>query len=63
MKNQYEQNSDESLGHRSPDPKEVQRRAYQLYLDRGRKPGRELEDWIQAEHELKQREQPTPVRN
>jgi DUF2934 family protein len=63
MKNDHEQNRDESLGHRRPDAKEVQRRAYQLYLDRGRKPGRELDDWIKAERELNEREQSTTVRN
>jgi len=27
-------------------------RAYELYLARGAQPGRELEDWLQAEREL-----------
>jgi NADPH:quinone reductase-like Zn-dependent oxidoreductase len=31
---------------------EIRRRAYELYLARGAQPGRELEDWLQAEHEL-----------
>jgi HSP20 family molecular chaperone IbpA len=30
----------------------VARRAYEKYLDRGGKPGGELEDWLSAEHEL-----------
>ena len=32
---------------------EIRRRAYEIYLERGGLPGRELEDWLQAEGELK----------
>ena len=28
------------------------RRAYEIYLERGEQPGRELDDWLQAEREL-----------
>jgi len=31
---------------------EIRRRAYELYLARGSQPGREREDWLQAEREL-----------
>ena len=31
---------------------EIRGRAYELYLTRGAQPGRELEDWLQAEREL-----------
>jgi hypothetical protein len=31
----------------------IRRRAYQIYMKRGRRPGRELNDWLQAEYELK----------
>jgi len=31
---------------------EIRRRAYEIYLERGGLPGRELEDWLQAEYEL-----------
>jgi hypothetical protein len=31
---------------------EIRNRAYELYLQRGRQPGYELEDWLQAEREL-----------
>jgi hypothetical protein len=31
---------------------EIRSRAYELYLARGAQPGRELEDWLQAEREL-----------
>ena len=32
--------------------KEIKRRAYEIYLERGEEPGRDLEDWLQAEREL-----------
>ncbi len=31
----------------------IRRRAYQLYLARGEKPGGALRDWLQAEKELR----------
>jgi Protein of unknown function (DUF2934) len=31
---------------------EIRRRAYEIYRERGEQPGRELEDWLQAEREL-----------
>ena len=35
----------------APD-EEIRRRAYEIYLERGEQPGRELDDWLQAEREL-----------
>jgi hypothetical protein len=32
---------------------EIRRRAYEIYLERSEQPGRELDDWLQAERELK----------
>ena len=32
---------------------EIRRLAYEIYLERGEQPGHELDDWLQAEHELK----------
>jgi Protein of unknown function (DUF2934) len=32
---------------------EIRRRAYEIYLERGGQPGRDLDDWLQAERELK----------
>ena len=32
---------------------EIRHRAYEIYLERGEQPGRELDDWLQAESELK----------
>jgi hypothetical protein len=31
---------------------EIKRRAYEIYLERDEEPGRDLEDWFQAEREL-----------
>jgi Protein of unknown function (DUF2934) len=31
---------------------EIRRRAFEIYLERGGEPGRDLEDWLQAEREL-----------
>jgi len=32
---------------------EIRSRAYEIYLERGEQPGRDLDDWLQAERELK----------
>jgi len=34
---------------------QIARRAYEIYLTRGGEPGREQEDWLQAERELRER--------
>lgn len=36
-------------------PHLISRRAYQLFEMRGRQPGHELDDWLQAEREEKER--------
>ena len=38
-----------------PTVEQIEARAYELYLQRDRKDGQELEDWLIAEKELKQR--------
>ena len=40
-----------AVGNSAPD-EEIRRRAYEIYLERGEQPGRELDDWLQAEREL-----------
>ena len=37
-----------------PTHEDIARRAYQLYEERGAEHGRDLEDWFQAERELRQ---------
>jgi hypothetical protein len=34
----------------------IRRRAYELYIQRGKGPGRELEDWMQAEEEIRRQQ-------
>ena len=36
-------------------PEFIRKRAYQLFEMRGRQPGHELGDWLQAEHEIESR--------
>lgn len=38
---------------RGPTHDEIARRAYELYLARGSRPGHQDEDWLQAERELR----------
>jgi Protein of unknown function (DUF2934) len=38
---------------RAPSREEIARRAHELYLQRGREQGEDVEDWVRAENELK----------
>ncbi|MGI8783694.1 MAG: DUF2934 domain-containing protein [Acidobacteriota bacterium] len=38
----------------APTPDEIRQRAYELYLARGAGPRHHLEDWLQAERELRE---------
>ena len=40
---------------RVPSHDEIVMRAYEIYLTRGASPGRELDDWLEAERELQVR--------
>ena len=40
-----------SVGNAARD-EDIRRRAYEIYVEGGEKPGRELDDWLQAEREL-----------
>jgi Protein of unknown function (DUF2934) len=40
-----------SVGNKVAD-EQIRLRAYEIYLERGEQPGRELDDWLQAEREL-----------
>jgi hypothetical protein len=35
-----------------PTREEIERRAHQIYVERGAAPGQDVEDWLQAEREL-----------
>jgi len=39
-------------GERSPSRAEIERRAYEIFLERGSAHGQDLDDWLQAEYEL-----------
>ncbi|HEX9816382.1 MAG TPA: DUF2934 domain-containing protein [Candidatus Thermoplasmatota archaeon] len=43
----------------SPTEDEIRRRAYEIYQSRGGEPGRESEDWAQAERELREKRKAT----
>ncbi len=40
------------LRHNTPEEHEIRLRAYELYEQRGRENGHDMEDWLQAETEL-----------
>ncbi len=37
----------------TPTAEQIQKRAYEIFVARGGEPGRELDDWLLAEYELK----------
>ena len=41
---------------------EISRRAYDLYLERGGEPGKDVEDWVRAEKELGAERVVTPAK-
>jgi hypothetical protein len=44
-----------SIGNSGRD-EQIRRRAYEIYLERGEQPGRELDDWLRAKCELERGE-------
>ena len=44
--------SDSPITNKSPQPKEIAARAYEIFLKRGALEGHDVEDWLQAEMEL-----------
>jgi Protein of unknown function (DUF2934) len=40
------------IQHKEPSREEITRLAYGLYLQRGAEPGKDVEDWVEAEKEL-----------
>ena len=42
----------EDLLNERPTHEQISLRAYQIYLERGARPGNELDDWLRAEREL-----------
>jgi hypothetical protein len=62
MKHHKHPHQQGSNGERNPDPKKIERRAYEHYLDRGSESGHDFEDWLRAERELKERNEAAFVR-
>jgi hypothetical protein len=46
----------------APDQEAVARRAYELFEARGRLPGHEKEDWLEAERQLRGQRKPVAAR-
>ena len=44
--------SEATSANRAPTCEEIGLRAYEIYRESGSHPGNELDDWLQAEHEL-----------
>jgi hypothetical protein len=42
------------MTHQRPTHQQIASRAYQIFLERGREPGHDVDDWLQAEYELMQ---------
>jgi len=53
MKHHKHQNQHISLSETLTDPKKIEHRAYELFVERGSTPGCDLQDWLQAEEEFK----------
>ncbi len=53
MKQQTQQTQQSSPSETMTDPKKIEHRAYELFVERGSTPGCDLEDWLQAEEEFK----------
>jgi Protein of unknown function (DUF2934) len=48
------------ISEKSPNTEQIARRAYEIYLDRGRKNGRDIIDWLAAEKELLEQHSSSP---
>jgi Protein of unknown function (DUF2934) len=46
------QQGKEASASQRPTHDQIKRRAHQIYLERGARPGNELDDWLRAEREL-----------
>ena len=40
--------------HKEPSREDIERRAFQIYMARGRQPGNDIADWLAAEKELRE---------
>ena len=49
----FRSTTDQAEPHQEPTFEQIQLRAYEIYIQRGRQDGLDLDDWFQAEKELK----------
>lgn len=47
--------SESELHKSGPTPEEIRRRAFEIHIERGGIHGCDLDDWMQAEHELQEK--------
>jgi hypothetical protein len=40
--------------HKEPSREDIERRAFQIYVKRGRQPGNDIADWLAAEKEVRE---------
>jgi Protein of unknown function (DUF2934) len=50
------------IEHEEPSKQDIAHRAYELYVQRGCEPGKDVEDWARAEEELSSEVVAEPVR-
>jgi hypothetical protein len=50
------------IGHKEISKEDIAHRAYELYVQRGSEPGKDVEDWITAEQELGDEPAGSPAR-
>jgi len=51
-----------SNGNQNPEPKKIQHRSFELYLNRGSVLGHDLDDWLRAARELRAPDEAAPVK-
>jgi hypothetical protein len=51
--NPIQPRAENAAANHEPNHGEIRRRAYEIYLEGGSLPGRELDDWLRAERELR----------
>jgi len=49
------ENAQREQGKGGPTPEEIRRRAFEIHIERGGIHGCDLDDWMQAEHELQEK--------
>jgi Protein of unknown function (DUF2934) len=52
-KSAFTTESSKQTSQNQPTPEHIRQRAYEIYLSRNEAPGDELQDWLQAERELR----------